>query len=398
MTFKYFTGNTTWFSDEDALAGAPGDQGILSMILDQIAPSAKRHEENLGTGDGIDVTFSMTLANTPIALGQCGIKYKIGLLWYYSWANSDNNFVGHKISVGTINRTTGAITVTFTEPIATGDDIDVIYSTGDAGDDWLILLDEPSTDYATTALRQVVLRNSGVAGNDSVLIGFRERGTVLEDRGIQIRIFKDFAPTDAWNSGLSLTYTRAAYASKIYSSLPGVMVHNNSPNEYHIRSSKRSVCGFITTSATLDMSFYAGFLKRVVRDHEHVCPNFAMGVHAGIVAYSSTAPEIARDMWVIAPTGSYEQARSANIKTLPLLREQLKNTPGVDTVTLFPLYVRDEENFFPNSVLAGELEGIYRISGTYNTGDTIDIGTRKFIVFRNVYRTSWLDMYCLETE
>jgi len=69
--------------------------------------------EIIGTGDGATLTFSATLANPPVAAGSVVISYTIGGTAYTATDNGLGTITGTDLS-GTINYTTGEVSLTFT--------------------------------------------------------------------------------------------------------------------------------------------------------------------------------------------------------------------------------------------------------------------------------------------
>jgi hypothetical protein len=88
-------------------------------------PSTLESEgEALGTGNGIDSTFSGTLSHVPMSLGSVSVTD--GTETFID-GDGSGKLVGNKGGVGSINYQTGAITVTFKLAPALGNSIIVTY-------------------------------------------------------------------------------------------------------------------------------------------------------------------------------------------------------------------------------------------------------------------------------
>jgi hypothetical protein len=86
--------------------------------------AAQGFTQGLGTGNGSNTTFSGTLAHTPCVVGNTVVFDARDSLWAYD--NGSGTFINNA-SAGSVNCTTGAISVTFTSAPANGAAVTVDY-------------------------------------------------------------------------------------------------------------------------------------------------------------------------------------------------------------------------------------------------------------------------------
>lgn len=81
-----------------------------AAIADTVLPKHSVTNENIGTGDGVTVTFADTLATTPVQRGSVNITVDAVTVI----DDSNGNLSGVGLESGTINYTTGQVNLTFT--------------------------------------------------------------------------------------------------------------------------------------------------------------------------------------------------------------------------------------------------------------------------------------------
>jgi len=89
--------------------------------------------ESLGTGDGVTIGFSGTLASPPVSANTLTIHYTVGASDYTATDDGNGTITGTNVS-GTINSSTGAWTLTFTTAPDDTTAITADYGAGPSGD------------------------------------------------------------------------------------------------------------------------------------------------------------------------------------------------------------------------------------------------------------------------
>jgi len=416
---------TATLQDDDTFAGTSVASGSLDRatgvgsITFSTAPDDEtdidatywagktQHEQTIGTGDDIETVFSTMLVNLPVAVGQCRVRYKIALMDYEVWLNGDDEFVGASIASGTLNRATGALAITFDDPITDTYEIKALYSSGEEGQDWLILMQQMTRTnvgaeaYAGTLLQEVVIRNSGVNGDDSVIVGVREwYATSSSAWSWNLNGYMKMEVSDTlWGWNLAIA-GRSTYASGCFSDVPSMYFKDADPNFYKFSSNKRRITGVVRTAATLDMPFYLGFMKRIAKPNEYKFPLLVVGNYAGVVAYNSTSLAIFYSIIGINSNSAY--ISSANIGK-PYFRATdvaaFKVNPGAMTLPMYPLYFFDNTQSSPNKDIIGELDGLMLVpvSGLIS-GDIVEESGKEYYIFQNVYRTTYYNYYAMLKE
>ncbi len=100
---------------EQTLRGATAGEKLYENINKFYAGTA--HSQNLGTGSGSVATFTGTLASTPV------VPFTVRIMSggaYIGVDDGQGNIVGGQLSAGTIDYSTGAISITFTANVANG--------------------------------------------------------------------------------------------------------------------------------------------------------------------------------------------------------------------------------------------------------------------------------------
>ncbi|HLE16905.1 MAG TPA: hypothetical protein VI728_01325, partial [Syntrophales bacterium] len=60
--------------------GFSGATGLMQTLVNYMAGST--YSDNLGTGNGVTLLFNKMLANTPVAKGNCRVRFKIAGVIY----------------------------------------------------------------------------------------------------------------------------------------------------------------------------------------------------------------------------------------------------------------------------------------------------------------------------
>lgn len=369
-----------------------------------------QHEQTIGTGDDIETVFSTTLVNLPVAVGQCRVRYKMASVDFEAWLNGDDDFVGTKVVSGSLDRATGALSITFEDPIDDTYEVKALFSTGEVeGQDWLILLQQTTRNnvgaeaYAGTLLQEVVIRNSGVNGDDSVILGVREWQTPASSHwSWNLNGYMKMDVSDVlWNWNLTVA-GRSTYTSGCFSDLPSMYFKDSDANGYKISANKRRIMGVVRTAATLDMPFYFGFLRRLAKETEYEFPLLVAGVYKGAIAYSSVSLSALYSAALLSVNPNDAYIAAANIIGPGFVATNIavfKANPGTGDLHMYPIYFYDNTNASPNRAIIGELDGflLIPVSGLVS-GDIAEDGSDDYYILQNVYRTSYQNYYAMLKE
>lgn len=400
----FTTGTTVGFS---------GATGLLQSLIAYIAGAT--YPDALGTGDGITMVFSKTVANTPIALGQCRIRFKIAGVIYQAWDNGLGVFVHTKISTGTIVYATGAINITFTNAPDNLYVMGIIYclSTNGAGRDWIILRDTTSkTNTGAEAFpsdnpREYIIKNSGPSYVEEIYIGLREFKYVAGTHyGIQLNIYKTWrdveeAAVSPWNANSADTGYGYDGTRQNYTACPGMPL-NETNMAYWIFSSKRRIMVVARVSGTIYEAFYAGGTKRFSSPSKYPHPYIIMGtVGDAATTFSSTASTHNFFIWPVQvpgcfmcllPNDTYD--KGTNVTFYPK-RDfgsglgTLKKTP-TNKIILYPVYAI-QRAVAPYQLLF-ELDGPFFTPFTSLAAeDILEIAADDYLIVPNIFRTTYQD-------
>lgn len=383
-------------------------KGLLQKLREFIATN--QYEETIGTGDGVDTTFSATLANTTIAKGQVRVKFKIAGVVYWVWDNGSGSFIHAQITTGTIDYNTGDIDLEFVAPIDNTYAIKALYTTGAVGQDWLIMHEDISQDnvladaFPGLLLKEYVFRNSGANWAENVVLGLRESQYVPANQYImELNLYSQWAETEdaanSWNiNAFSTTYD----ATREHWSAHPSSAFNDATMTYWIKATKNYLFLEAKVSGTVYTGFYGGNGIRFCSQQDYPNPNIILGNSAGNFSFSSTAtthtmlidPASANSAWLINQEN--ELINWGDFRVLPpneyVVAGDLEKTSN-SKVALNELFA------FQFDPLPQEL--LFQIRDLYhtpyinmNSEDTLGGGVYR--VFQNIFRTSTSDYFAIK--
>lgn len=252
-----------------------------------------------------------------------------------------------------------------------------------------------------------ILRGQGLAGADEIYIGARISENILSP-------YFNWAiyGFTAWDSGLT------------FFDQPGIspttrFISNDAPQEYWIFATGRYV--YITAKQTTDYTNCAmGLHLPYGVPSEYPYPLFIMGGSSAARHYTSTdirhrqCFDPGEDAaWLRTPGGTWKlfenyhssQASTNNIfpygpggQGYTSYRRYFADAPD-GTYELYPLIFLESESGFsdPPGNAFGEIQDVFMVSGSNNSAEsTITVGGDTYLVFQNVFRTTFPDFYCIK--
>lgn len=397
-------------------------KGFIQKLLDFVAGPS--YTETIGTGDGSDTTFSATLTNGDIAKGQCRVKFKIAGVTYDVWDNGEGAFLHAQITSGTINYSTKAVAFTFAAAIDNGFAVACFYVAGAAaeGRDWITHLKRntktsagSSDAFSGLELKEVVLKNSGVSYKEDIIVGIREWRYVTSNYyGLNLNVYQAWANAQEasvnWN-GNNPQHGLTSYdaTTNNFSTHPNVPM-SDAAMTYWIFANKRRIIGVIKHSGSVYTCFYIGAGVRYSSPSKYPKPYIALGCHKGNAAFTSTASDYAfiADVPIasagssgngfgLRPDGNYDRTDDIrfNPKSSFTNSGEVKRTKGGD-VPLFPVVAW--LNSTPPYALY-DLDGVFLALGNNLSAETIiTSGGKDYIVFPNIFRTTYQDYMAIPKE
>lgn len=167
---------------------------------------------------------------------------------------------------------------------------DWVAASGGAGRDWTLEVDQNAketdgiTDVDGSNLREVILSNTGLSGNENIIVGIREyRYQTENEYNLELNGYLSVPP--AWNSHAAATHQLDGYDTtrNHWTELPLLQCFDNEM-EYWIYSSQE----FIAVSIRVGTSYYQCYLgngKRLGSPSEYPYPLVVAGSGVGNVSY-----------------------------------------------------------------------------------------------------------------
>lgn len=419
VTFTTAPGNLSWIQ-----AFEYKTKGIVEKLMDY-AKGAK-YEETVGTGNGVLVTFGVTLTNTPVALGQLRVRFQIGAVEKEVWSDGEGGFNAHTdvdAANSTIDEATGVLSIKFNTAIDTGYVIKALYCVANSyGNDWLVFREENTklpagTDaFSGLHLREWIVKNSSVSYKDFSCIGLREC---------------QYLTGTAWNVNMNWytkwdkAYETATCPWIANSGFTGMSTYNTTYNQFTIPTfylkddslkywfyiSKRRIIIVVRVTNTVYASAYLGGVRRLSSPSKYKYPYIVIGNNNAVMNYSSTSLVgifgAGNTYWFTAkPITDLVQlpGSTPNGKIIPT--QDRTNADGTMTKTrnsevlLYPAYTYIVGSTGPlDSMALGEIDGTFLcIDKDLSTEDTITIGADTYTVFQNIYRTTYMDYMAVKQE
>jgi len=219
-------------------------------------------------------------------------------------------------------------------------------NSGTAGLDWTIELDQAAKDddgvttsYSDT-YREVILSNTGMSGQENILIGMREYFYVATNKyGWNLNGYVVLPST--WNGAAPATHGLTGWDStvKAWSQLPTIQLFNNEMAYWFYSTSE-----FIFVSVRVGTSYFQCYLGNGARygsPQEYPYPLVVAGSHRGTESYQNggygpVRPSSDNDecsVMVVDPSGSfrrfYTSDDDAEVAILPMVGNSYTDTVGL---------------------------------------------------------------------
>lgn len=390
---------------------------LLTELKDFICTN--QHSDDLGTGNGVQVSFSKTLSNTPISGGQLGIFFTIQGVEYLVWEN-EGSLLHDLIVTSSVNKATGAVSVEFTEAIDDTRDVNVIYSTGDAGEDWIVLLNQDAQDnglnaaYPSGSNLEMIFKNSGVSEKDVVLFGAREFSKVSTSLyGWNLNSYREISADQISAANWNFNKNESGFSSydssnELWSTMSSQSFTDDTL-AYWFFSNKRRVIVIVRSLGTIYTSSYLGAGIRYAAPSTYNTPNLVMGGHRGaekVTSQDSKHKSFSLHRNSSSDTGIFFGVDSSgdyfNTDTVDLIPARqfsnsgvLKKTTG-DQVLLLPVFLNELTD--PERTIL-QLDGVYLCPCTgIQSEDILEIGGDDYFVFQNVFRSEYDDFTVVKME
>lgn len=391
-------------------------KGVMTKLLEFLG-EADQHEEIIDV-DGGASSYSGTLANTGVALGQAYLFYAkdgfpqvLKLTSLDVWEHDD-------LTTATLNRTTGAYNLVFTGNVD-AETVKIIYSVGSAGQDWLVFDKQLSQDklpasdaFPGLLLKQCVLANSGSSGDRTIYWGIREAQSVPNSYYTwDLNGYKTYTIGGDWNQSFAGSggHGRNTYDTvrESYSNLPRMNLNDDNTN-YRFYATKNRVFVVCNITGDRDVTMYAGNYIPYGPPSDLRYPLAIIGSCSGNLNFTSTS---SNHSFIIEPTqnsanflcvGPDDNFRGSQ---LPSSNDRCMVLPKGDETALTNGITRTENNKvvrlpcviyeFDNDRSYGELEEIFYCPDTTIQSDsTFDSGTYR--IFQNVFRNTHEDFACVK--
>ena len=396
-------------------------KGVSQKVKDFVA-TGNDVTQSIGTGNDVLTSFSGTLTNTPIADGQCRLRFTIQGTTYDVW-ESDGLFEHELITTGTLNKASGSIAVTLLQPADDTTDVGTrsIGSATSDGQDWMILLDQNSQDDALTdaysglELKEFVLKNSGISTKDVITVGIRDFQRTADNLfGVNLNLYrdwdKDIEDAANWNfNGPETVSTQYNSNHEMWDNLPS-MVMADDTLQYWIYSNKRRIIVVVRSQGTIYTNCYLGAGKRLASPSRYTFPHCVIGSshddNVNIADESADHTYIA-EMRIglskhscILIDRSNQYQKSDDIKQSPshdfIDSGQLKLTTN-NKIRPKPIFMINVDTT-PDEVLF-MLDEVYLSPAIGLTSEnTIDIGGTDYRIFQNVFRSNYNDFMAIKEE
>lgn len=388
-------------------------KGVLEKLLDFCL--GNRYEETVGTGNGTLVDFSVTLSNTPTALGQCRVRFRISGVDYECWDNGEGKFSHQYIDYdnSSLNNATGALVLKFKQAISNSYVIKALYVTPNInGNDWIYLRRENSkksdgTDaFSGLFLQECVIKNSGLSYKEFHCVGIREYQYIAGNAwNWNLNFYKEWVPanesaTCPWNSNSSFTGKSSYDATWNNFSVHNSVAFKDDVIKYWFIVNKRRIIVIARLANSSYMSCYLGGIRRLCAPSNYLYPQMIEGGLQGNISFNSTSiygvGHASNVYWQsISPDGLCINGDTPN-KHEP--GQSLLATGNIgkdknDRILIFPEYIIQDQNLgeiYKRNL--GEIDGLYLCpSSNVASEDIVSIDGTNYLVFQNVHRLTYLD-------
>lgn len=403
------TGSVNQFADTVT------EKGLLGKLIEWLAPN--QNSQNIGTGDGNQTSFPIALSSTPVAKGQCRIRYKIGGTVYDAWDDGNGVIRGPQVNESTsvLDNATGVGTINFVAAVDPGYSIDAIYSSALVdGLDWLILQNRTSRDSGQNEAfpgetdQEIILKNSGVSYRDKIIVGIRECHLVSQQFwSWNMNGYIEFPEHwgENWNAN-DVWHGRNGYNGtwENWNGHPSSYFKDDTM-QYWFIANKRRIIVIVRVTNTIYASCYLGFGKRVSTEIENPYPLFVCGNHAGDVNFAhgslvGIGMPYAGSNRMLSPFPNGVETNPTYLRhhegTWP--SQAITKTPN-GLIPLYPVPVSHNYYGYPDVPYLFDLDGVFMCPcDELSVEDTISFGGKDYLVVQDVYRTGYQNYFCVRLD
>lgn len=387
-------------------------KGMLQNLIDFTC--SESFEESIGVGDAIETVFSGTLINTDVAKGQARLRFKIEGVVYWVWDNGNGEFINILIASSSLDYVTGEVTVTFTDPIDDTFDVEILYTDGAEGQDWIKLNEDLSQDnvladaFPGLLLKQYVITNSGSNYAERIVIGLRENQYVPENRyAINLNLYKQWEETEhnAQNWNINAYATGYDTTRESFSSHPSTAL-NDTVQTYYFKATKDYVFSCIKVSGTVYTNFYGGCGIRFASIQDYKNPHIIIGNLSSTFSFTNVGsthsmvanPNATNNAWIINKDNQYKNG--TNFTVIPTRQYTVSGEVELSSnskILLDEIFIVDID-VFPELLLF-QIRDLYHTPYIdFITESTIDDGVDTYIGFQNIFRNSSYDYFAIKNN
>jgi len=273
------------------------------------------------------------------------------------------------------------------------------------GLDWVLEMDENTknntglTEPFTSDCRQVVLSNTGISGEDSVVVGMREWKYVAGAAyGWDLNCYPLWVDGQLWNNNSSwhgqTTYDATYNHFSTYPCMPLM----NAEMTYWFFSNKQRIIVIVRTS-TVYQCCYLGYGYRLGAPSEYPCPIMALGCSIGNLVHSDQS---ATHRWFLNPPAFFFNTPAGECRT-PLW------VPGGTywsyTLNPGPVIGTTGKLMSPCYSVISTLGTLLTFDGVRHIVDTdlqaediVSMDKEKWFVTQNTHRITMYDFMAINTE
>jgi len=403
-----------------AIQKSTGTVGSFTALLQALKSfvAGNTVTETLGTGDDVEDTFSGTLSNTNVSEGCARLKFVRNGTTYYIWDDGEGNWDHDEITAATITYSTGAYSIELANPLENAEDLDILYSHGTEGLDWVVIDERNSQDtsgsdaFGDSSKKEIILKNSGSSYKENIFVGIRECESVANSfYRWNLNCYKNFNETQHWNHNKDGTnghgYSSYDNTRESYDDHPGISFNNDSIT-YWFYSSKNRIVVIARITGNRYVSCYLGLALRFSSPSDYPNPIIALGSHFGNNNYTDTSDShsfiidlrSASSLQLIY-LDPFDQFKGSNLPSnsdTELHPKKGENTSGTVTertdgdTHLYDVYGFSSETSF----LLWQLEDVYYCpSNSINSEGTFTQDSKTYRIFQNIFRNTDKDFMCV---
>jgi hypothetical protein len=353
-----------------------------------VSEGATARTLTIGTGNGSQTVWSGT-ATAAIAYNTFKITYTIGGVSYTAIDDGLGHITGPYVNsaVSTVSYTdTASYSITFTTPPDSTKTVSASYYT-----------------HATASLnvREMVIQNTGLSGQEDIKIGISEYYTLPTRFGWRFNGYIDFDPNA--NNGNAFWQNAIIAAGA-----PSISVWNGTMLMW-VYSNRQRITGFIQTSSGWYQTFYIGFGNRICPASAYPYPYYIAGDQGSSrVDHNVTSsyhrwfinPSAAGAAYAMNPSNVLIQALTSNTR----IRTNITGWTATGVVggvsaasgaVVIPVYVYDPLD----GIFLFELDGaFFTPCNLITAGYRLTLGAESYRVTHNVNAATYADMMAFKRE